>query len=504
MSGSHQHLLIHAADKTRDRACLPSSRSLTSVRDERNSSLITSTFHFASPCRILTREYTQRIPAINNVERQLPDGSAAGDGLKRRLGVFEMTATGVGIILGAGIYVLIGEAAGIAGNGVWLPFLISAAAAAFTGLTYAELAARIPRAGATFEYTRRAFGPRVGFVSGWTMLFAAMIQVSAVGIGFSGYLSDLAGVPRVPVTIGLIAVSAFVLWLGVRESVRLGITFAMIEAFGLILAIAVSARFVGDVDYLEFAGGFPDIMRGSALLFFAFLGFEQMANLAEEAKEPHRSLPRSIVLSVVIITVVYMLVAVTSVSAVDWRDLADSNAPLGLVVETATGAELSNVLSVIALFATANTVLFGLMAASRQAFGMARAGALPAILARVSETRQTPLIAIVVVAVVAALFSLAGDIGQVAQMSNAAVLIAFILVNASLIRMGPGDGVQTRVASRWSVRGVSVVPVLGLTTSAIMLAYTGVIPILLALALVASGIIGSAITDRFPSQGRDD
>lgn len=431
-------------------------------------------------------------------------GPATADGLSRRLGVFEMTATGVGIILGAGIYVLIGEAAGLAGNGVWLPFLISAIAAAFTGLTYAELASRFPKAGATFEYTRRAFGPRVGFVAGWTMLFAAMIQVSAVGIGFSGYLSDITSVPRIPVTVGLISVSAVVLWLGVRESVRVGILFAMIEAFGLILAVVVSAKFVGDIDYLEFAGGFPDVMRGSALLFFAFLGFEQMANMAEEAKYPQRNLPRSIVFAVTIITVVYMLVAVTSVSAVDWRDLAESDAPLGLVVETATGSELSNVLSVIALFATANTVLFGLMAASRQLFGMARAGALPERLARLSPSRHTPLAAIVAVTILAALFSTVGDIGDVAQMSNAAVLIAFILVNASLLKMSWASDVPGGIASRWKIGGVSIVPVVGMATSGVMLGYTGVVPILLAFALLVSGIVASTFSSRFSEQQPGD
>ena len=409
-----------------------------------------------------------------------------------------MTATGVGIILGAGIYVLIGEAAGLAGNGVWVPFILSAVAAAFTGLTYAELAARFPRAGATFEYTRRAFGPRTGFVAGWTMLFAASIQVSAVGIGFAGYLSSLVDLPRIPVTLSLIEVSSVVIWLGVRESVRLGITFALVELFGLLLAIGVSIQFVGDVDYLEFAGGFSEVMQGSALLFFAFLGFEQMANLAEEARNPSKNLPRSIVLAVVIITVVYMLVAVTSVSAVPWEDLAESSAPLGLVVETATGAELSSVLSVIALFATANTVLFGILAASRQAFGMARAGAIPTRLAALSAARGTPTLAIIFVAVLSGIFSLAGDIGAVAQMSNAAVLIAFMLVNASLIwiaKTEPTDN-DSRVASRYAINGISIVPILGLVTSAVMLGYTGTIPILLGCTLVATGVVVRLLMER--------
>lgn len=408
--------------------------------------------------------------------------------LKRQLGVFELTATGVGIILGAGIYVLIGEAAGAAGNGVWLPFLISAIAAAFTGLSYAELASRFPRAGATFEYTRRAFGPRTGFVAGWTMMFAAVIQVSAVAIGFAGYFAEIFDTPRVPVTLGLIVVSAVVLWIGVRESIRLGIVFAFIELFGLFLAIAVSARFVGDVDYFEFAGGVSEIMRGSALLFFAFLGFEQMANLAEEAKNPTRNLPRSIILAVSIVTVIYLLVAITSVSAVDWRELAESDAPLGVVVEQATGAELSTLLSLIALFATANTVLFGLMAASRQVFGMARVGALPTRLARLAEGRSTPVLAILLVTVLSGIFAVAGDVGQVAQMSNAAVLLAFLLVNASLLKIGKVDDSSVNIASRWTVFGFGGVPMIGLVTSAVMLMYTGLTPILLATALVASGI----------------
>jgi APA family basic amino acid/polyamine antiporter len=412
-------------------------------------------------------------------------------GLKRQLGAVDLTATGVGIILGAGIYVLIGEAAGLAGNGVWLPFVFSAVAAALTGLTYADLASRYPKAGATFEYTRHAFGPRAGFIGGWTMLFAAVIQVSAVGIGFAGYLAGLVDIPRIPVMLALIAGCGLVLWLGVRESVRLGVLFAAVEAVGLVLAIAVSARFVGDVDYLEFAGGFSDVIRASALLFFAFLGFEQMANLAEEAKEPERSLPVSISLAVVITTVIYILVAVTSVSAVDWRDLAGSDAPLGLVVERATGAHLSTVLSVIALFATANTVLFGLLAASRQVFGMARAAALPTRLAQVSSDRGTPVAAIILVCAVAAAFSLAGDIGEVAQMSNAAILIAFMLVNASLIKLRKGS--RGGLASRWSVRGVSIIPVLGLAVSGVMLVYTGLVPVLLGAALVASGWLISLV-----------
>ena len=135
-------------------------------------------------------------------------------GLKRELGLFELAATGVGIILGAGIYVIIGKAAGLAGSAIWIPFLLGALAASLTGLSYAELSSMFPKAAASFEFTRRAFGLRVAFIVGWLMLLSHIISSAAVALGFGGYLSSLVGIPIVPMAIGLIAISSFVLVVG--------------------------------------------------------------------------------------------------------------------------------------------------------------------------------------------------------------------------------------------------------------------------------------------------
>ncbi len=415
-----------------------------------------------------------------------PDSTAGG--LQRRLGAFSLTATGVGIVLGAGVYVLIGAAAEKAGSGLWLSFALAAVAAGLTGLSYAELSSAFPKAGGTFEYARRAFGARAGFIAGWTMLCAAMVQAGAVGLGFAGYLKELTGAPRAPITLLLIAGAGVVLLWGVRESVRIGVVFALVEIGGLFLAIGVSVPFIGERSLLEFPLGATGVLQSTALLFFAVLGFEQMANLAEEAKEPRRTLPIAILMAVAITTVLYIVVAISAVSAVSWRDLAGSDAPLALVVERATGAELSRLLTAIALFATANTVLFGLLAASRQAYGMSRAGALPTGLSRVARQRGTPVAAVLLVVTGAALASLGGDIGDVAQMSNAAVLAGFVVVNGSLVWLRyrdatPAGGFRSPV----TIGRVPVLPVLGAAASAFMIWHTGLRAASLALVLIGAG-----------------
>jgi len=276
---------------------------------------------------------------------------------------------------------------------------------------------------------------------------------------------------------------------GIRESVGVGVTFALVELGGLALAIFVAVPFIGDRSLTEFPLGASGLLGATALLFFAVLGFEQMANLAEETKDPKRTLPAAILLAVGITSVIYVLVAISAVSVVHWRDLAESPGPLALVVRTATGNEFSRVLSVIALFATANTVLFGLLAASRQAYGMARAGALPKRLGLVGAKRGTPVAAVLIVCGLAAAASLAGDIDDVAQMSNAAVLSAFVVVNGSLIwlrykRAMPEGGFRSPL----EVGRIPLLPLLGAAVSGFMVWHTGLTAMLLGFALIGVGV----------------
>jgi len=391
--------------------------------------------------------------------------------LRRSVNAFELTATGVGIIVGAGIFVLLGLAAAMAGGAIWIPFLLAAAAAAVTGLSYAELSSMFPSAGASFYYVRQAFGANPAFMVGWLMVFANVISASAVALGFSGYLSSFTVVALAPVAIALILVAGVILVIGVKESVSLGVVFTGIEVLALIIAVAVGVRFIGRVDYLEMPLGMAGVLQATTLVFFAYLGFEQIASLSEEAKNPARSIPAAILLAVAITTALYVAVAVTAVSVLGWQELSRSPAPLAEVVRRATGAHVGVVVGIMALFATANTVLFLLLTSARLTYGMAVAGSLPKVLSAVHPRRKTPWLATLATVVIGVVFVFFGDIEDVAQLSNFAIIAAFLLVNAALIYLrytSPDAPRPFRTPGR--LGRMPVTPLLGIGLSLFMLA----------------------------------
>ncbi len=356
-------------------------------------------------------------------------------GLRREVGLLSATASGVGIVLGAGIYVLIGEAAGLAGSGVWLAFLVGAVLAAGTGLAYAELTSMLPEAGAAAAYARVAFGARVGFVTGWMDVAVNCIAAPAVALGFARYFSTLLGVPTTPVAVAVLLLCGTIALLGVSHTVRLASAFAAIEAGGLLLVLVAGAPYLGTADLSEVHGGATGLLAAAALVFFAYEGFEEIATLSEEVRDPTRNVPRALLLAIAVTTFVYVAVAAVAVSVVPWERLASAEAPLAEVVRVAGWGRFSNVLALVALFATFNTVLLLLATAPRAMYGMAQRGMLPAVFARVWAARGTPWVAIVTTLVVSIAFALSGDIAFVAQVTNFAVFTLFVSVNASLIRL---------------------------------------------------------------------
>lgn len=254
----------------------------------------------------------------------------------------------------------------------------------------------------------------MGFVAGWLLLFATLIAASAVAIGFSGYMSSFLDTPIVPIAIALVVASGVVLFIGVKETVWVGVVFTAIELVGLLVVIAVSVRFWGDGDYIMVPRGVFEVFRAATLLFFAYTGFEQLATLSEEAKDPRKTMPRAILVAIAVTTVLYVAVGFSSVSVLDWQALAGSDAPLADVVEEAAGVGVSRVVGYIALFATANTVLFLLLTGSRMFYGMARGGSLPSVLGVVLKGRGTPWVATLVATALAVVFALPGDIEVVA------------------------------------------------------------------------------------------
>jgi APA family basic amino acid/polyamine antiporter len=322
-------------------------------------------------------------------------------------------------------------------------------------------------------------------------------------LGFSGYLSAFLNVTLVPGAIALILLAGLVLILGVKESVGLGILFTGIEVAGLVIVIVGSVKFVGSADYLEMPEGLGGLFRATTLVFFAYLGFEQVASLSEEARDARKSVPVAILLAVAVTTALYVLVAITSVSALGWEQLSESSAPLADVVKAATGAQVSRILVVIALVATASTVLLLQITSSRLMYGMSASGTLPRVLSAIHPKRKTPWIAALVATGIAGAFALLGDIETVVLLSNFAVLAAFVMVNASLIWLRyTRPGLERPFRVPWNLGRMPVMALLGMGFSLFMLAQIDRLVLAYGAGLAALGLVVLLLLRRFGRSGR--
>ena len=356
--------------------------------------------------------------------------------LKRHMSLFHLTMYGVGLILGAGIYVLIGEAVGFAGNIVWLSFVLGSIVAVFAGLSYAELSALFPRAAAEYVFVKNAFKSEfIGFIIGWLTAITSMIVAATVALGFGGYFAEFLNIPITISAVLLLVGLSIVNFIGIRESAWMNTIFAIVTAGGLALIIFLGVTYPVEesIDYYEAPTGITGIILAFVLIFFAFIGFEDMANVAEEVKKPKKNLPRAIILSIIVTGTIYVLVALAVVRIMSWEELGNSAAPLAAVAKKAFGLEGQVSLSVVALFATASTVLITLIAGARILYGMAKNGSLPLILARVHSKTKTPWIAVIGILITSVAFAFVGDIVIVANITVFAVVITFAMVNLSVI-----------------------------------------------------------------------
>jgi APA family basic amino acid/polyamine antiporter len=423
--------------------------------------------------------------------------AAAPATLRRSLGLWQVSLAGIGVILGAGVYALIGPAAAEAGSALWLSFVVAGAAAGLTAYAYARLGALRPKASPEFQYTTLGFGPRVGFVAGWLMLFADIAAAASVALGFGGYLSHLLGVPLVAGALSLVVLAALAVATGAGTSVRLAVVLTAIEAAGLLFVIGVGLPAWPRADFMQMPAGLAGVGSAAALIFFAYLGFDELGNFAEEMHAPARDLPRALSIALVATTLIYVAVALSATALVSFDALGRSPAPLALVARRVLGPAADGTLSVVALAATANTVLLLLFAASRSVYGMANEGVLPHGLARVSRS-ASPLRALAVVSAVACGLILIGELSSVARLTDAAILISFIFVNASLVRLATAG--RSRATGARRALDV-VVPTLGALLCAALLGYSGWFWIGMAAAVGIAGALLNPAT-RAPVAGR--
>lgn len=385
--------------------------------------------------------------------------------LARALGPRAVVLSGIGVILGAGIYALIGEAASSAGNALWLTFILAAAIAAFTGLSYAELSSMFPLASAEYEYVTRSFGHRLAFIVGIMVILSGIVGAATVAFGFAGYFEVLVPLPLSVTAALLLLLLSVILYAGIRQSAAFVILFTLIEVAGLLGIIAIGFPSLGSVDYLEMPSGLTGVLQAAALIFFAYQGFEEIVKLSEETREPEKTIPRGLLLAIMVTIVLYVLVAISSVSVGGWEALAGSPAPFTDIARRALGNEASLVFTVIALFATANTALLMLLSSSRIMYGMARSGSLPAALGRVHQKNRTPWVATAGALGLSLLFLLLGSLRSIALVANFTLYITFVVINAAVIALRlrmPDHPRPFRIPGR--ISRIPLIPVFGILT----------------------------------------
>ncbi len=360
--------------------------------------------------------------------------------LRRRLGLLLLVLYGTGITIGAGIYVLIGAVAGHAGIYAPWSFLIAALVMALTVASYAELSTRFPVSAAEAAYVKAAFGSRaLSTATGVLTIIIGIVASATVTLGAAGYIREFITLPKAVIAVGVVLLLGTVAAWGILESVIVASMFTLVEVGGL-LAIIIGGFFANvpfsaallspPIGLTEISG----VAFASLIAFFACVGFEDLANAVEEAKIPHRDIPRAMVATLIISTILYVMVTTIAVGSVPMEELSASTAPLSLVFRTVAGANPA-VISAIAIVATLNTILAQMTMASRVIYGMAKQGDLPHLVGYVHVETRTPLIATAVIVFTVVMLALAFPLEGLAETTSIATLVVFALVNISLLRL---------------------------------------------------------------------
>lgn len=355
--------------------------------------------------------------------------------LSRSLGLPMLVFYGTGMILGAGIYSIIGKAAGPAGETLWWGFVFAGVAALLTAFSYAELSSMYPKAGAEYIYLSHAFQNMrwLATTAGIAMALSGAATAATVAIAFTGYLGAFVEGAGSVVTAALLVTFTIVAIVGVRFSGWTNVVFTLIEISGLLIIVYLgfySEKFGEALSAVPHEG----TMAGAALIIFSYFGFENIVNLAEESKNPERHLPKAIFISLGLSTVLYVLVGLSVVALLSPDALAESDAALMSAAQTVS-PKAASVLGGIALFSTANTALIALVGASRILYGMGKAGALPSKISNTLPKRKTPWIASLVILVAALLLLPLAKVETVASVSSLMTMLAFTSVNIALIKL---------------------------------------------------------------------
>jgi APA family basic amino acid/polyamine antiporter len=376
---------------------------------------------------------------------------------------------------------------------MWISFVLGAIVAIFAGLSYAELSALFPKAAAEYVFVKNAFKSEfIGFQVGWLTAITSMIVGATVALGFGGYFSQFVDLPIVISAILLLVVLSMVSFIGIKQSAWANTIFALvtIAGLGIIIFLGITIDVEEPIDYFDAPHGMTGIILAFVLIFFAFIGFEDMANVAEEVKKPKKTLPRAIILSIIITGVIYILVSLSAVRILNWEELSQSAAPLADIATRGLGSKGGITMSIIALFATASTVLITLVAGARILYGMAKSNSLPSIFAKIHPKTGTPWIAVIGILVTSVAFTLIGDIVIVANIVVFAIVITFAMINLSVILLRyvkPEDQRPFRVPL--NIGRFPILPLFGFIITVYMAMQFELEVILVGIGIIGSGCV---------------
>jgi basic amino acid/polyamine antiporter, APA family len=394
--------------------------------------------------------------ATKPVDRLVEDTHEKGVELQRAVGALDLTALGLGAIIGTGIFVIIGEAIGTSGPSIVLSFLIAGVTCMFSALAFAELASSIPVSGSAYTYSYATLGELAAWIIGWDLILEYGVAIAGVSVGWGQYFNELfdslfgvtlpasitnppgedGGTVNIPAAFLVLAVAG-VLMIGVRETARTNSIMVVIKLAVLVLflVLGVTAFTADNFDPFFVEGeGFSGTVTAASLIFFAYIGFDAVSTSGEEVKNPARDLPRAIIGSLAIATALYIAVAIVATGALPFEELNGAEAPLATVMSDGAGIEwAADVISFGALVAITSVVLTLLYGQSRILFAMSRDGLLPRFVAQVNPRTRTPVLIIGILGVLFAALAAVVPLAEIVQLVNIGTLFAFFVVNIGVI-----------------------------------------------------------------------
>ncbi|MFG3381013.1 amino acid permease [Streptomyces sp. NPDC047999] len=380
-------------------------------------------------------------------------GQGEGGSLRRSLSMWQLTMISIGATLGTGIFVVLGEATPLAGPAVAVSFVLAGLTALFSALSYAELAGSIPVSGSSYSYSYVTMGELVAWICGWCLILEYGVSVAAVAVGWGEYLDELlhgtlgvtipdavaaplgeGGVVNLPALVVVLLAMVFLMG-GAKESARVNAAMVVVKIITLLLFCGIGFLGIKAGNYTPLAPlGITGISAAAATLFFSYIGFDAASTAGEEAADPKRDLPRAIMLSLLIVTVLYCLVALVAVGAMPWQDFEGSEAALARIMEDVTGHSVwSTVLAAGAVVAIASVVFAVLFGQTRILFAMSRDGLVPKVFARVNPRTGAPRANTVIVSLFCGVLAATVPLGELANATSIGTLFAFALVNVAVV-----------------------------------------------------------------------